>query len=256
MLKLKIAIPSRLVSKKLKPAIAKALESALPQMQAFALEALSTAADSALSSHSADVYKGGLLQKGSTKKGSVSFSVSLKGALPLALENGYAAFDIKTAMLAHGKVGKNGSRYVDVPFQHKRSELPISVARASDRLLARKRVALAASGNAAASMKVRMPGKTVGAEHERTLVFGDKLVASKVQHKQGIHDNVIRTAIAGSRSKYQTIRRISEKSDPKAWWHPGFVGVHLFDKVTPKVRREAIKILVSAFSAAGLEVTL
>ena len=77
-----------------------------------------------------------------------------------------------------------------------------------------------------------------------------------VQHQTSIHSDMIKTsrAIGGGRtsSTYNTIRRISEKSKPQAWWHPGFAGIRALKQVEVELRRKMAQLLKRELGSRGL----
>jgi hypothetical protein len=81
---------------------------------------------------------------------------------------------------------------------------------------------------------------------------GTKQVKQKVRHKQGIHDNLTRHRSAGAAASYQTIRRISAHSSASSWWHPGFKGLKLLQKVVPPLMDDIRDIVRDSLRAAGI----
>jgi hypothetical protein len=167
--------------------------------------------------------------------------------LVLAVERGSKGFDMKSKLLAHAtKSSKKGGPYIDVPFNHKASEVPSSMKSAMSR-------AAKKSGGAA---EVRMAMKTDGKAFTRQLqrgrigqALGMSPKKQKVQHKRGIHDDMTRRSTkTGSRSSntYTTVRRISLNSATTSWWHPGFKAAHVLDKVLPSLKRDVAAILRDA----------
>lgn len=50
-----------------------------------------------------------------------------------------------------------------------------------------------------------------------------------------------------------TIRRISDKSDPESWIHPGFKGLQLFKKLESKIKKVAVEEVVKELTSSGMK---
>jgi hypothetical protein len=49
------------------------------------------------------------------------------------------------------------------------------------------------------------------------------------------------------------IRRVSEKSDPKSWIHPGFAGVRLMQKLVKQIRERTFEFIADQLKKEGLK---
>jgi len=230
-----------------------ATATAMPQLGALMLDRLTTAAHQALNTTAPD-YVRGLQQPDSLDVTDSAVTVVLVGALPQALEKGFNAFDLKAKLLQHAKhFSKSGSPYVDVPFRHgTRQDATRLQAMPPAVMAAMRKVVKETAPGEQARLRMVTPGR----EFTRNLRFGDRMIPTRVQHKRGLYDDMIRmvSPATPNSGQYRTIRRISEKSDPTSWWHPGFRGVHLFDKELPAAEPELKRILVDNLKAAGFKV--
>lgn len=48
-----------------------------------------------------------------------------------------------------------------------------------------------------------------------------------------------------NQSQYYTFRRVSNNSDPMSWWHPGYGGVKVADKLLPFARSTFMDMLTT-----------
>jgi hypothetical protein len=201
----------------------------------------------------APLYIEALNKPDTVKLTDAGIEVQLGTKIAQAMDDGAPAYDLKRALLANTKKSsKTGTPYVDIPFKHTTSgargttQLPAAVKKAI--------TARAANQSARGSTQTtRLPMKTPGKKFTRVLlkrrsgVPGLGKVKQSVSHKRGLHDDLIRTRTKGrggrGSTSYSTIRRISAKSSPSSWWHPGFKGAGLLKKVLPKLKPEIAAIL-------------
>jgi hypothetical protein len=231
----------------LKPALDKAMASAKPKIAALIIERIEAQASKSLS-RMANRYKQGLNKPESIKITPTSVEVVLLDPVAAVIESGGSAYDIKKVMMKGAKSSsRKGIPFIDVPFTHAAGDVPSGMRKA----IARK--AAAAGGG---TRPTQLTGNTPGRKFTRTLhrrvlgvPFGTK--KQKVTHKQGIHDNLIRHGSGGSVG-YQTIRRISANSAPSSWWHPGFRGLKLLQKVVPPLKDDIMDIMRDSLRAAGI----
>lgn len=202
----------------------------------------------------APLYLDALNKPDSVKLTDAGIEVGLATKIAQAMDDGAPAYDLKRALLAKSKKSsKSGVPYVDVPFKHTTSgsrgttQLPAAVKKA----ITERAVNQSARGSVKTT---RLPMKTPGKKFTRTLlqkrsgVPGFKRTKQSVSHKRGLHDDLIRTSRKGKGGargsvSYSTIRRISAKSSPSSWRHPGFKGAGLLKKTLPKLKPEIARIL-------------
>lgn len=149
-------------------------------------------ADQHLGPENARLYRAGL--KVEVKYDPLEVSAQMGSEIGQALEEGYPAFDIKPGMLASGsvKTAKDGSAYVDVPFNHTARDIPRGIKATLDR---------AAEGSRASGIQARLP-------------------------EGRVHPDVHTSGMVKTKGGYKTFRRLSTKSSPQSWIHQGFAGIH------------------------------
>lgn len=161
----------------------------------------------------AQLYEKALAQPSAIELTGHSVTITIKDPIVRSLEDGYKSFDIKAYMLKYGRVGKDGTLYVDVPFTHKSSDVPQAI------------------------------------KHKLTKVdrvsFYGKARKSSIKRKL--------SGVMKQSGSYITIRRISTRSPPSSWIHPGFKGIKLFDKLASKIKAEAINGVTAELNASGLK---
>lgn len=173
---------------------------------------------------------------------STSIEVNMDGILE-GLEKGYPGRDMKPALLAsaNAKTSKDGTRYVDVPFQHAAlRDLPAKVQGQIKSVLKTERTSARWQGR-----DVRNPLRVTG-----------DMPADNRRHTTSIYSNMIRTAKPKQQkaaAAYQTIRRVSSKSDPKSWRHPGFEGVRALRRVKAQILTALRALFVEEARRRGLK---
>lgn len=143
--------------------------------------------------------------------------ITLTGVLPNMLEQGAASFDMKPGLLESpkAKTGKDGSRFIDIHFAHgtptqtKVPSLPKDVFKKANTMQMGERY----------SDKNRRKNWNIGRP-------------DGYEHKTGIFDDMTRSRPKGEGlNEFKSFRRISDKSDPNAFIHPGLKALHLTEKV-------------------------
>jgi hypothetical protein len=89
--------------------------------------------------------------------------------------------------------------------------------------------------------------------HWKDLKFGDEKAAVLVQHKTGIHSDMIRQNFNRT-SKHSTVRRVSQNSDEDSWMHKGFKGVKAVPRVMDSLERTAVQVISMELGKIGLGV--
>lgn len=235
-----------------------AFKDAQPKIAALVIDRVTTEANKTFKDL-APLYVEALNKPDSVKISEDGVEVKLATKIAQAMDDGAPAFDMKKALLAKAKkFSKKGVPYVDVPFKHTTSgargttQLPAAVKQAIT-----ARAALQQSSGQATQV-TRLPMKTPGKSFTRVLfkkrflIPGLKKVEQKVQHKRGLHDDLVRrrTKVKGQRAtvSYSTVRRITANSAASSWWHPGFKGAGLLKKTMPKLKTEIDTILRDSIS--------
>lgn len=243
-LKLSIRTPSlaKAIEKRSRESLKRALGEARNKIQALVVDRGGALVDKTLNTM-APRFKAALAAPGAVEVTETSVSLVVRDPVVLALDGGKAAYDLKAKLLAHAKrFSKKGVPYIDIPFQHKAGDVPRGIKNKTSRL-----------AMASGSDTVRVPGNTPGAKFTKELQRGKVARALglaprklRVEHKQGIHDDITRSAVrTGARSsvKYTTIRRISANSSPSAWQHPGFKPAKILGRILPSLKREIVAVL-------------
>jgi len=203
-------VPTGALKKAADRAAAKAkkqVQSALKEAQHVVQQRFHQFADANLGTVNAEIYKAGVLVSvGSDPE--IDLTVELVGPLPNALEHGYNAFDIKPGLLASGavKTSKSGEQYVDVPLGLAASAVPSSI----------KGLLTKAEKQADGMNKRFGVGKADRERMAQTTEFSVK--------------GVFRQA-----GEHKTIRRVSTKSSPESWIHPGFKGIHAAETLKSEI---------------------
>ena len=175
------------------------------------------------------------------------------------LEYGKNPWDMKP-MLLHGpkaRISKaGGARYNIIPFRH---GIPTKNPDANFRPMP-KDVYKQARQLKATFAKHSMEG---GA-YQKTLKHGGKLLGtedkhpaarnptSNYEHKAGIYEGMSRVANRygkKTQSKYMTFRVVSENSDPRSWYHPGYEPHNIARAVSDYCRADVEAILREAAAA-------
>jgi hypothetical protein len=138
-----------------------------------------------------------------------------------SIEKGVKSFDMKIGFKKSPKTSytKEGGWYLTIPL---RQYTPNSKKSGRMPAIIYKRAKSLAPG--AALREASLPE-----------VFKDlKTSHAGYQHKAPIYAGLQRKANADlSRSKYFTFRRVSEKSDPSSWIHPGFPPAKIMGQIRP-----------------------
>lgn len=135
-------------------------------------------------------------------------------------------FDMKPGFRKSPKahVTKDGKGwYLNVPFRHKATSMPRSIYNQAKQL------------NQGESLEVSDPlaSSWTGYKHKANKYSG------------------LRRMVNSTYGKYYTFRRVSNKSDPLSWWHPG---TELFSPISPD--NQIIKQTVSDFIVANINSAL
>ena len=163
-------------------------------------------------------------------------AVVLKGQFPNMLEKGWGAFDMKIGFGKSKRITKkkNGGWYLTIPIRHSTpgsfmygKPMPKDVYNSAKKL-----------GNG---------------EHLSYPGLGDKSWTG-YQRKHKTYDGLTRIVKSyqnATQSQYMTFRRVSDKSDPLSWWHPGFQGVKVAESLMPFAEKTFTEILKANLNGIG-----
>lgn len=167
-------------------------------------------------------------------EGPLKGHISLNGTFPAMLENGFTQFDEKRGFAKSPKKTKVTRRidgrnepgwFLTIPFRHEvngKGALPQKILKAAKDLK---------FGEQLSESLVRDLGYK-----PQTSFTGYKWKNAKYDHLQRIVKNYKSGA---KRGQYITFRRVSDKSDPKSFHHPGFKGIKAFPNVARKAEKFA-----------------
>ena len=170
-------------------------------------------------------------------------AVVLRGKFPNMLEAGFPAFDEKIGFSKSNRrhTTKSGGWYLTIPMRH---STPGSFM----------------YGRPMPKNIYGQARKLNNREH-LSIQGGQKTSWTGYVHKNNIYDCLTRiiksyhnpnTGKTTNQSQYFTFRRVSDKSDPLSWMHPGYSGVKMAEELSPfalqTLERELKKNLSSALS--------
>jgi hypothetical protein len=211
---------------------------------------------------SRDTYIQGLRQAESFKALGTSdrpvFEIQLVGVMPNNFEYGMESFDMKgvrPGWLGGGKakMAKDGSTYVTIPFRHSTGSSPrmgyTGKAKAIDdpnlKTMLRKavreyglnRMINSSTGTPVQGAVARIPNKAPVHPYLQGLTRMQKVSTSAKGKKTG----------SGT---LMTFRRMSSKSDPESWIHPGIDGANILPDVERWVNGQLDKVMDQILGAA------
>lgn len=191
-------------------------------------------------------------------------TVGLVGWLPNALEHGLPAYDMKPGLLKgrNARVGKDGSRYNTVPFRH---ATPDSTGHAGIPMGgAERKAGMSRSQAELLGKRIHRKAQDLSAttSHPKTgTQWGQRLSARtggakklKSHHTTDIYAGMVRmekTYKLATQNQYRTFRRVSDKSDPIKWLHPGIEAHRFFDVAAKRVERTSRMIFQGAVAGLG-----
>jgi hypothetical protein len=182
----------------------------------------------------------------------VVFGVTARQSrLAVDLELGKSGFDEKPGFEKSKKAtkGKDGSWYITVPFRH---AVPGSVGESTafSSVLPEEAYKLAKSQSTPVQLS-QLPSYLQKKGVRQEFKIKNKVIPA-YQHKAAKYEGLIRIVDQReNRGQYMTFRRVSNNSDPYAWFHPGFRPYGLLGKALIKtdvasvVRRARLEFLTS-----------
>ncbi|UXR28856.1 hypothetical protein [Bacillus paranthracis] len=161
--------------------------------------------------------------------------LTLRGKWPNMLEEGFTSFDIKDGFAASmkKKMKKDGGWYLTVPFRHRTPNSTGSAVGGKAMPTDIYSQARALQGNT---------GRLTGTEQQ----YPAQTSWNGYQHKSGIYEGIQKNTKQydkTSQNTYASFRRVSDKSDPQSWWHPGFAGIKAVDTVYPFAQQTFERVL-------------
>ena len=150
--------------------------------------------------------------------------IELRGSFPAMLEQGFDQFDIKSGFEKSPKVTNkpSGGWFLTIPYRH-------NTPGASSPTM---------PNNIYSRAKKLQSSKQLSEALVAALGYKRETSHTGYQWKNTMYDNLTRiTKVYDSgkkHSQYITFRRVSDKSDPNSWIHPGYKGLKALDKVVPE----------------------
>lgn len=228
------------VDDQLSPQIVGAIESSLQTSLAIIRDRWQTEAQKKLQS-SRPLYLQGLSFDSVVYPYDSSFSgaVILRGKLPNMLETGFSAFDMKIGFSKSTRVTKKpgGGWYLTIPYRHSTpGGFMYGSAMSKDVYGVAKKLNPYQSG--LGNTRLNWPGA------------GDKSWKG-YQRKTNNYNGMVRIVKSyqkATQSQYLTFRRVSDKSDPRSWWHPGYSGVNIAESLMPFAQKTFVDILTTSLN--------
>ena len=161
-------------------------------------------------------------------------AVILEGKFPNMLEKGFKPFDMKIGFSKSPKITrkKDGGWYLTVPIRHSTpGSFMYGQAMPKDVYGVAKKLNPYQSG--LGNTRLNWKGQ------------GDKSW-NGYQHKTNNYNGMVRIVKSyqkATQSQYVTFRRVSDNSDPASWWHKGFAGVHIAEKIMPFARKTFLDVM-------------
>ncbi len=184
-------------------------------------------------------------------EGFAAGSVVITGYLPNAIEQGLAPYDMKPGFLngPNAKDGING-KYNTIPFSFgtpgaKEENFTGGIMPQEVYDVAKDKKIISGTNHSVGITKGELPLKFQEPQ-VKTIQLPKSKSFIEYQHKSSIYEGIRKEKdhVTGQ-NRYQSFRRVSEKSDPNSWWHPGFEKADLVGKTLAEfnVPNEIGKIL-------------
>lgn len=177
------------------------------------------------------------------------FTTSPHGAV---IENGQPPRDMKPDLLASpkAKTGKSGAKYITVPYRHGTPgtvglpSMPPSVYQLASQLrFSRQNGRLLSTPW---DRKTYSWGDRLGASLEGQRTHTQPHPGAGYTWKTGQYSGMVKVGTKGH-TQYLTFRRLSEKSDPRAWMHPGVRPKPIREAVVENTREDVLQLIRRGF---------
>jgi len=163
-----------------------------------------------------------------------------KDPLIRMIEEGASPFDMKYGLLnsPKAKVGKDGKRYISIPFRLATSdangEADVFTGRMPEEITeaVRKLVIPVGKNNSNALPISAIPSQYQIKGKRNTIEdSAGKTLFKEYEHKTSLYEGVVKSNDSvTAQSTYHMFRRVSENSSPDAFIHPGFTAARLMDR--------------------------
>lgn len=176
-----------------------------------------------------DEYKRAIYTDRPDQRTAIVGLTARESRLAMMIEAGKDAFDEKVGFEGSSKRHEksNGGWYLTIPFRHATSENIMQ---------------LQVPGMGVSVLDLMKTGQTIGTQqlpegfdeaqtHQLELNTGSVITYKhKAPIYEGLHRRNINSTLNEKRGGYFTFRRVSDKSDPDSWMHPGFTAHNFMDK--------------------------
>ena len=172
------------------------------------------------------------------------FSTSYHGNL---IEDGQPARDMKPKMLASPKAkqGKDGKKYITVPFRHGTPGAVTMPAMPKNVYNQAKRLGYSRRNGGLDTKQYTWGGRLGNSALGQRSHSGDHPGAGYTW-RTGQYSGMVRVGQPGH-SQYLTFRRLSENSDPKSWQFPGVKPRKIREAVVENTREEVLALIRRGF---------
>ena len=204
------------------------MDTALEELGAYALDRMRELSNTKLDIRSYQEYINSI----ETSRTQNEFEFKIVEPKAVRLEEGYNSFDIKVGLLASSKVkkGKSGS-YIDVPFEH---TIYKRLAGTKGNKLT-SGGSLVTSGSQKAAIRAATKRVKSSAKAERLFPSGKRKVRGKQTDMLVTPYSRAQQQVVKGKAYTYTFRRVSEKSAPNSWIHPGVKGIKVFEEVAQEL---------------------
>jgi hypothetical protein len=189
------------------------------------------------------------------EKATVTLVSPQQGLDPNALESGSGPWDMKPGLLKHGD-----GKYKDINFRHGAPGSAGGYFQPVPKGIFEEMISKAKAASSQRAAPPKGPEKILGpprvAPQTKTLPTpGVGPFAHTYSHKKSIYSDMMKMSQEYEKAKgsqYVTIRRVSKKSEPSSWIHPGWKALHLFELVAKEIEKEASKKAIELLKVVGV----
>lgn len=163
-----------------------------------------------------------------------SGAVRLSGTLPNMIESGFKSFDMKIGFSKSTRLTrkKDGGWYLTIPFRHSTpNSYMYGQTMSKDIYGVAKKLNPYKSGLPNTRLKIAGIGDKSWTGYQRKSNQYNGLV------------RIVKSYQKATQSQYMTFRRVSNNSDAMSWWHRGYKGVRIADRLMPYAESTFLQIL-------------
>jgi len=193
------------------------------------------------------------IQEGFRMDGDLAGEITSTSPHGATIEGGISAYDMKEKLLnsPKAKIGKNGNRYITVPFRHgtpgasTMPNMPKAVYKDVKKLgYSRRNNALTAQST---GRQYTWGGRYKNtSEGMRSKIVKKEQGYGRYTWKTGMFSGMVKVGSA-KHGQYLTFRRISSNSDPNSWQFPGVKARPIRQAVIENTREEVLQLIRTGF---------